>query len=85
MGRTLTLKVKYSDFTQITRSLTHTSPLLTKDDILPLAKNLLKKVDYSATHPIRLLGLGVSGNEDEIKHEQKGMWIEQELPFREHF
>ena len=82
-GRTLTLKVKYADFTQITRSLTHTSPLRTKDDILPLAKQLLKKVEYSARHPIRLLGLGVGGNEDETKEEPKRMWVEQELPFKE--
>ena len=80
-GRTLTLKVKYADFTQITRSLTHTSPLRTKKDILPLAKQLLKKVEFGATRPIRLLGLGVGGNDDETKDERQKTWVEQELPF----
>ena len=58
-GRTLTLKVKFFDFQQITRSITATHMLQTKDDILPLAKQLMQSVDYH-THPIRLIGLGVS-------------------------
>ena len=59
-GRTLTLKVKYSDFTQITRSISQEKILKKKADILPLAKRLLQQVDYSSAHPIRLLGLSVS-------------------------
>ena len=58
-GRTLTLKVKFFDFQQITRSITAPHVLQTKDDILPLAKQLMQSVDYH-THPIRLIGLGVS-------------------------
>ena len=85
-GRTLTLKVKYADFTQITRSITHTSPLLKKDDILPLAKKLMKKVVYGAEKPIRLLGLGVSdnGKDDADTGHKKNVWIEQELPFADY-
>ncbi len=64
-GRTLTLKVKFSDFTQITRSLSQEKVLKRKDDILPLAKRLLKQVDYSSSHPIRLLGLSVSNASSE--------------------
>ena len=59
-GRTLTLKVKFADFTQITRSISQEKVLKKKDDILPLAKRLLKQVDYSSIHPIRLIGLSVS-------------------------
>lgn len=81
-GRTLTLKVKYADFTQTTRCVTHTSPLTDKDEILPLAKQLLKKLDYSATRPIRLLGLGVSSG-DEKRRQPRKMWTEPELPFKE--
>lgn len=81
-GRTLTLKVKFADFTQITRSLTHNSDLKNKDDILPLAKKLLGKVEYNANHPIRLLGLGVNANKEEHKG-QRNNWIEQELPFKD--
>ncbi len=60
-GRTLTLKVKYADFTQITRSRTVTFPLNTASQLLPLTELLLKEVDTSKA--IRLLGLTVSGLE----------------------
>lgn len=59
-GRTLTLKVKFSDFTQITRSISQPKILKKKSDILPLAKQLLRLVEYSSDRPIRLLGLSVS-------------------------
>ena len=59
-GRTLTLKVKFGDFRQVTRSMTAGEVLSTKARILPLAKQLLKEVDISREQPIRLLGLGIS-------------------------
>lgn len=58
-GNTLTLKVKFHDFTQITRSRTVSETLTTKKSILPLAKEMLEGIDY-AERPIRLLGLSVS-------------------------
>ena len=58
-GTTLTLKVKYHDFVQITRSLTQSQVLRTKEQILPMAKQLLREVDFTG-RPIRLLGLTVS-------------------------
>lgn len=64
-GRTLTLKVKFADFAQITRSISQQKILKKKNDILPLAKQLLKLVDYSSGHPIRLLGLSVSKSSSE--------------------
>ena len=81
-GRTLTLKVKYADFQQITRSITVDHILRTKADILPLAKQLMREVCYSAAHPIRLLGLGVS-NHTEDTAEQQRRWIQLELEFKE--
>jgi DNA polymerase-4 len=78
-GRTLTLKVKFLDFKQITRSMTVDHVLCTKDDILPLAKQLMQGVEFHS-HPIRLLGLGVSNLVTSTP--QKGpQWIELELPF----
>lgn len=65
-GNTLTLKIKFHDFTQLSRSHTHTSPLTDLKTILPLAKQLLKKIDYH-NRPIRLIGLSVSNNSS---HEQ---------------
>ena len=71
-GRTLTLKVKFSDFTQITRSISQDKVLKKKQDILPLAKQLMKQVEYSALHPIRLLGLSVSNaTSEEAKREDR--------------
>ena len=72
-GRTLTLKVKFQDFQQITRSITVDHILRTKDDILPLAKQLLLQVEFHS-HPIRLLGLGVSNQKGESE-EEKPRWI----------
>jgi DNA polymerase-4 len=81
-GKTLTLKIKYGDFQQITRSITGNKILKTKDDILPLAKKLLKQIEYSAEHPIRLLGLSVSnpGLDDELPTPE---WIQLELEFKD--
>ncbi len=79
-GRTLTLKVKYADFTQITRSITQRSILTTKDEILPLAKRLVKSAAFSSAHPIRLLGLSVSNPSAEANM-HRGEWIEGFLEF----
>ena len=79
-GNTLTLKIKFHDFTQLSRSHTHTSPLTDLKTILPLAKQLLKKVDYH-NHPIRLIGLSVSNNSS---HEQDLSNCPSALKEREH-
>lgn len=77
-GNTLTLKIKFHDFTQITRSITQPRELTTLDVILPLAKDLLKEVDYEH-HPIRLIGLSVSNPREE--NEERGrVW--QQLSFK---
>lgn len=82
-GKTLTLKIKYGDFRIINRSLTAEKTLTGKDDILPLAKQLLKKVDYSAVHPVRLVGLSVSNPEgDETR---KPQWVQGRLDFGDGF
>ena len=94
-GRTLTLKVKFArmreqaearfqsaerqDFQQITRSITVDHILRTKEEILPLAKQLMRGVEFHS-HPIRLLGLGVSGQKSAAQHNQQ-QWVELELEF----
>ncbi len=80
-GRTLTLKVKFLDFQQITRSITVDHILRTKEQILPLAKYLLSQVEYQS-HPIRLIGLGVA-NQKEDQPPKKPRWIQLELQFKE--
>ncbi len=81
-GRTLTLKVKYADFTQITRSVTQQKSLTTKDEILPLAKRLLKTVSFSSQHAIRLLGLSVSNPSAEADM-HRAEWVEGFLEFED--
>lgn len=78
-GNTLTLKVKFHDFNQITRSLSRPEELTTLDKILPLAKELLKEVEY-AEHPIRLIGLSVSNPVKEEPH-TKDRWEQLSFEF----
>ncbi|MCR4858823.1 MAG: DNA polymerase IV [Bacteroidales bacterium] len=80
-GYTLTLKVKFHDFRQITRSITVDYILRAKEEILPLAKRLMKEVDYS-DHPIRLIGLGV-GNHREESDVDRQRRLQLELDFEE--
>lgn len=78
-GNTLTLKVKYHDFTQITRSITQSEELTTLDTILPLAKQLLKEADYEH-RAIRLLGLSVSNPKEETESHPSS-WIQLSFDF----
>ncbi|WP_300726100.1 DNA polymerase IV [uncultured Bacteroides sp.] len=81
-GTTLTLKIKFHDFTQITRSQSVAKPLGRLDEILPIAKLLLNEVDY-VNHPIRLIGLAVSNPKDEPGEEDivKEKWIQLSFDF----
>ena len=78
-GHTLTLKVKFQDFQQITRSITVDEVLRTGEDILPLARQLLEQVEFGS-HPIRLMGLGVSNQRTDLP-DDKPRWVQLELPF----
>lgn len=68
-GHTLTLKIKFSDFTQRTRSITVGYELAAMQDILPLAKKLLKEAGLEH-FKIRLLGLTVSNPMDDFPNDQ---------------
>ena len=70
---------KFQDFQQITRSVTVDYILRTKEDILPLAKQLIGDVEFHS-HPIRLLGLGVANQKSSTVHEDP-RWVELELEF----
>lgn len=59
VARTITLKVRYADFTLNTRSKTHDAFLANKEDMLALLPSLLKKTEIG-TQPIRLVGMSVS-------------------------
>lgn len=58
-GRTVTLKVKYSDFKQITRNHSFDHPVGDFNALFDTAKNLLNKVDLE-NKKVRLLGISLS-------------------------
>jgi DNA polymerase-4 len=59
-GHTITLKVRYSDFTQVTRALTssHTFKSGNPTAIIDCAQKLIEKTE-AATRPVRLIGLSL--------------------------
>src|SRR4051812_40892408 len=61
--RTVTIKVRYSDFTTITRSHSKTPASRDAEDIAQRAVKLLDRTD-AATRPVRLLGVSVHNLED---------------------
>lgn len=63
-GTTLTLKVKFNDFTQITRSKTLPYSIRTLGQIRPLYIELLQELDQPLL-PMRLLGLSISNLDTE--------------------
>lgn len=58
-GRTVTLKIKFSDFKQITRSKSFTEGVPTLEFIVDAAKMLLAGIDFRE-RSVRLLGVSVS-------------------------
>lgn len=62
-GRTVTLKVRYADFSTVTRRRTLTRAVRAGDDLAAEAVALLDQTEV-AERPIRLLGVGVSSLED---------------------
>jgi DNA polymerase-4 len=69
-GKTLTLKVKFNDFKQITRSKTTPLPIVTYNRFWSVSQDLLQTVDFD--RPVRLLGLAMSNfasDEDYIQLE----------------
>ena len=77
LGRTLTLKVKYGDFSIASRSTSQLQEILTLEEIQRLGLKLLKGLDYTE-HPVRLLGLTISHPSDELR---PGMWVQQWIQF----
>ena len=60
LARTVTIKVRYADFTTITRSHTAVAPTREPEEIAARALGLLERTE-AGRRPIRLLGAGVHG------------------------
>jgi DNA polymerase-4 len=71
MGRSVTLKVKYADFQQITRSHTAPDPIPSADDLLRRSLALLDPL-FPSQKGVRLLGVTVSAFEESGPSRQLG-------------
>jgi DNA polymerase-4 len=58
-GKTITIKVKFSDFQQITRSKTVDYEIKYRNEIIDLVEIIMNAEDF-ASSPIRLLGISIS-------------------------
>ena len=58
-GKTLTLKVKFADFEQITRSRTGPKPLTKREEVERIAHQLLEPI-FPVSKGVRLLGISLS-------------------------
>ena len=62
-AKTVTLKLRFADFTTITRSYSSEDYICGFAEFHAIAKSLLTKIDYSGSG-VRLLGVGVSNLTD---------------------
>ncbi|WP_037324450.1 DNA polymerase IV [Salinimicrobium terrae] len=81
-GKTVTLKIKYSDFTLQTRSKTLPNYVSSKEHILETAKELLYQEKMKES--VRLLGISLSNlntDKDEEKEEEKVIAVQLKFDF----
>ncbi len=64
IGRTVVLKLKTSDFRQLTRSHTPAAPPASAEDIIALALSLRERVDLPSRTRYRLIGVGLGNFRD---------------------
>lgn len=68
-GRTITLKVKYGDYQQVTRSRTFLEPVAEMNDVMKIAIELLELTEIERRN-VRLLGLTLSNLDNETDTEE---------------
>lgn len=78
LGRTLTLKIKYKDFSLFTRSITRDDYFTTPEQYFNTGKNLWELRPYDKA--VRLLGLSLSHLNTE---EKKQISVQLKIPFEE--
>jgi DNA polymerase-4 len=74
-ARTVTIKVRYADFTTVTRSHTAEDASNSEEYIADCARTLLARTD-AAHRPVRLLGVGAHGlaPEDDINPQSERLF-----------
>jgi DNA polymerase-4 len=73
VGKTVSIKLRWSDFTTMTRQTTLPVPIDRDDEIYSAAEKLLL-ANWSQRRPVRLIGVGLSGFETERQPKQLGLW-----------
>jgi DNA polymerase-4 len=73
-GKTVTLKVKFSNFEQITRSKSRSVPLKDRRDFEVIVEDLLQSI-FPPVRPIRLLGVTISNFEKQPEVEAEQMFL----------
>ena len=63
-GRTVTIKIRYSNFKTVTRSRTRAEHFIDLADVLNTGVELLASIDIGS-EAVRLLGISISGFEDD--------------------
>lgn len=74
-GSTVKLKLRWSDFTTLTRQMTLNSPTDRDDEIYASAESLLMQF-WEQGKPVRLIGVGISGFVE--PNRQLGLWDDPE-------
>ncbi len=64
-GKTITVKIKYSDFSNHTRSKTLPEFVATKEDFFPIIEGLLEQEPVE--QPVRLLGISISNLDTHVQ------------------
>ena len=78
-GKTITLKIKYSDFKMQTRSKTIANYINKKEQILEIATELVRQESFRES--VRLLGLSLSNLNTEDKEEEEPVEVQLEFEF----
>jgi DNA polymerase-4 len=78
-GKTVTLKIKYSDFKMQTRSKTVPNYVSKKQEILDIATDLVRQESFRES--VRLLGLSLSNLNTEDKEEEEPVEVQLEFKF----
>ena len=76
-GRTVTLKIRYKDFTTVTRSRSLPHPTDDADVIARTARELLHIATEAHVRPVRLVGVSVSGLGNDGPEQ---LWLDLPLP-----
>ena len=73
-GRTVTLKVKFSDFEQITRARSRPLALTNQVEFLAIVDELLAST-FPPTKPVRLLAVTISNFDRDLSHNHQQMML----------